>query len=115
MFKQRLIYEPIRTLAGNAIQHNAYTAVGNTTLQPGRILYIQNFSDVTCYFSTNSVDDMIYLPVNGSVMFDFTTNQTFSQGAFLPADTQFYVSGVSGAGANGAVYITVVSSPQIRY
>ena len=103
MFKLRLQFDPMISIAGNTVQNGVYIPVGTATRNPARILIVENYSDAKCYFSTNSVDDHFYILNGESITFDFTTNQTFGQGAFLAADTQFYVKGDGAAGTTGRV------------
>lgn len=96
-------------------------AVGDPLQYPARMIRLVNGTDGYVYISTNSFTNvanaqLVLAPITTapnacSIVFDFTTNQTFDGGFFLPANTQFYAGSEAGSSpANGTFFIMVVYS-----
>lgn len=99
----RLLPETIRTLAFGAIGAG-YTAIGTAFLNPSRILYIVNNTNVLLTFSLDSVNDQFVIPATTSIVLDLTSNKSIVGGvAAVSAGTIIYTKG---APSSGSVYVT---------
>lgn len=93
----------MRLLAAASIAAG-YTAVGTLFDHPMRIIKLVNLTDATVIFSYDGVVDHEIVPPNGFTLYDFTTNQAQTAGAFIAKDTVMYVKR-SGVPTTGSVYV----------
>lgn len=100
-----LFFDPLRSIAAGSVG-SSYTAIGTPLVHPARILKIQNLTDANLLFSFDGTTDNEFVPSGGFTLYDVTTNQVQTQGAFLLKGTQIYVK-QSGVPSTGSVYITV--------
>lgn len=96
--------DTLRTLAFGSISAS-YAAVGTPFAQPVRLICITNNTAGDMLFSTDGVNDMLFVAKGGFKLFDLGTNRyNVAQTWALPAGTQFYVK-QSTAPTSGSVYI----------
>jgi hypothetical protein len=99
----RLYVEPLRSLAFGSIS-GTYTGIGTGFLNPCRIYWLQNDTDVLLTFSWDGVTDHFVLPSGAFVLLDVTTNRTDIGRSLDIADGQRTY--VMGSPTTGAVYLT---------
>ena len=100
----RLYPETLRTLAFGSIS-GTYMGIGSPLLNPARILYLVNVTDVLLIFSFDGVNDHFVVPSQSFLVLDVTSNMTLTGGSFAIAQGQrLYVKGAPGS---GSVYFTV--------
>lgn len=102
----RLYPEAIRTLAFGLIS-GTYAAIGGASaafLNPSRILYIVNVTDVLLTFSFDGVNDHFVIPSQSYLLLDVTSNMTLTGGSFTIAQGQKIY--VKGAPTLGTVYLS---------
>lgn len=107
----RLIPQPIRSLDFGSIGI-LYAAVGTPLDLPASIIIFQNNTDAPVFFSLDGVNDHFFLPQNGFLVLDLTTNKSLDQGAFISQGTQVYVRNLFAAGTMNDVYVSVMSGFQ---
>lgn len=96
--------EPLRSLAAASISAT-YMGIGTATLNPTKIYWLQNNTDVSLTFSWDGVEDHFVLPSDGFILLDMTANKSTTGGfAAAPARTRTYVKG---SPATGTVDLTV--------
>ena len=99
----RLYAEPLRTLAFGSIS-GTYAAIGTALLNPSRMLYIVNATDVLLTFSFDGVTAHFVIPSQSYILLDVTSNQTLSSGIFnIALGQKIYVEGAPNL---GAVYLS---------
>lgn len=110
----KVYFDRIRTL-GEAAISGSYAAVpysdstgAAVTVNP-RIICLTNDTDAGMYFSTNGVEDMLYLPKSTFKLFDLTTNHVAKtdDGFVISIGTIIYVRSASSV-STGAVYVEYV-------
>lgn len=99
----RLYPETLRSLAFGSIS-GTYAGIGSAFLQPSRILYVLNNTDVLLTFSFDGVNDHFVLPSSGFLLLDVTANKTNTGGAFSIAEGQRIY--VKGAPTSGSAYVS---------
>ena len=99
----RLYPEPLRTLAFGSIS-GTYAAIGSALLNPSRILYIVNTTDVLLTFSFDGVNDHFVIPSQSYILLDVTAN-TSIQGSFINI-AQGQKIYVQGSPSSGSVYLS---------
>ena len=97
--------DTLRSLAFGSII-SSYTAIGTALTHPSRLIMVQNMTDGLLVFSFDGVVDHFVLPSNGQVIFDFTTNQVDTAGAFIATGTVMYVKR-SATPTLGSVYVSM--------
>lgn len=103
----RLLMENLRTLAFGSIS-GTYAAIGGANapfLNPIRLMYIVNTTDVLLTFSDDGVNDKFVLASGSHIIIDVTTNHTFVGGAFTISQGQKIY--VKGSPSVGSVYLSV--------
>ena len=104
---QRLNFENARSLAFGSIVAG-YMGIGTPIDNPARIIFIQNLTDATLWFSNDGVNDKFPLPANGFLLLDVTTNRASTGGAlYQPQGERWYVRQL-GVPTSGAVYVCVI-------
>lgn len=99
----RLQAEALRTLAFGSIS-GTYAAVGTALLNPCRIYYILNTTDVALTFSWSGTTDNFVVASDGFILLDVTTNRSDTGGmCAVPEGTLTYVKG---SPSLGAVYLS---------
>jgi hypothetical protein len=99
----RIYPEVLRTLAFGAIS-GTYAGIGAALLNPARIIYLVNTTDVLLTFSFDGVNDHFVIPSQSYILIDVTSNMTLMGGALAVAQGQrIYVKGAPGA---GTVYLS---------
>lgn len=99
----RVFPEVLRTLAFGSIS-GAYAGIGTPLLNPARVMYIVNETDVLLTFSFNGLDDHFVVVSHGYFVLDVTANKSENGGAFCIAQNERLY--VKGAPTLGAVYAT---------
>lgn len=100
----RLLPEALRSVAFGGIS-GTYAGIGTAILNPARIVYIVNTTDVLVTISMDGVVDHFVIPPMSYILIDVTSNKSLLGGAFSVAQgTRFYVKG---APTLGSVYLTV--------
>jgi hypothetical protein len=99
----RVYPEILRSLAFGSIS-GAYTGIGSAFLNPIRIMYILNTTDVLLTFSFDGVNPHFVIPSNSYLLFDITSNMTYTGGALSVAQGQRIY--VEGSPSLGAVYLS---------
>lgn len=104
MTSVRLLAEPLRSLAFGSIS-GTYAGIGTAFVNPCRIMYIVNETDVLLTFSMDGVNDHFVVPSNGGLIVDVTSNKSIMGGAFSIAQgTRIYVKG---SPSSSSVYLSV--------
>ncbi len=99
----RLSSEALRSSAFGAIT-GVYSAIGTAFLNPIRLIYVVNTTDVILTFSLDGVADSFVLPSEGFLLLDVTTNRTDTGGClYLPQGQIIYVKGTP---TLGTVYLS---------
>lgn len=99
----RLYPEVLRTLAFGAIS-GTYAGIGTALLNPCKILYIVNTTDVLLTFSFDGVNDHFVIPSQAFLILDVTSNMALQGGALnIAANQRIYVKGAPGS---GSVYLS---------
>lgn len=111
MLAIRLKPEPARSLAFGSIGA-AYMGVGTALSRPVRILFIQNLTNGSLWFSLDGIDDHFPLQASGFVLLDIASNKTLSQGLFLAEGERLYVKELQ-TPTSGAVYFTTFYGSQL--
>ena len=97
-------FDSLRTL-GHASISGSYAAVGAATTSSTRIVCITNNTDGDMLFSTDGVNDMLFVAKSTYKVFDFTTNKRLDDNTFaIRQNTQWYVK-QSTSPSTGSVYI----------
>lgn len=108
-FRNRVIVDPIRTLAFGAIGA-AFAPIGAAVASPVRIFLIKNFTDVNIDFSIDGVNiNFILLSSTGQVI-DLTANKVKDDGFFIREGTIFYARQSAGAPTLGNVHVEIIRS-----
>jgi hypothetical protein len=106
-WSQAVEFDTLRSL-GFASISGTYVAVGTEFLFPVRLICITNNTDGDMFFSTDKVNDMLFIPRNSFKLFDLTTNRGGVDGIFcLRKGIIFYVR-QSSAPSSGGVYLEAV-------
>lgn len=100
----RIFAETLRSIAFGSIS-GSYAAIGGALANPSRILKITNTTDADMIISYDGTNNHEIVPTASAVVFDFCSNQTFQNGAFLAEGTIIYVKQVS-APSKGSVYVS---------
>jgi hypothetical protein len=99
----RMYPETLRTLAFGGIT-GTYAGIGSSLINPCRIYWLQNNTDVLLTFSWDGITDHFVLPAGAFVLLDVTSNRTDTGGSLNVASGQRTY--VKGAPSVGAVYLT---------
>jgi len=102
----RLYPEVLRTLAFGGIS-GTYAGIGSALLNPARILYLVNATDVLLTFSFDGINDHFVIPSQSYLLFDVTSNMTLTGGALSIAQGQRIYG--KGAPTFGTVYLALAS------
>ena len=106
-YNNRVIVDPIRTLAFGAIGA-AFGAVGAAVATPVRLFVLKNFTDANMDFSVDGVNINFVLLPNAGQVIDLTANAVRDDGFFISEGTIFYVRQSVGAATAGNVHIEVI-------
>jgi hypothetical protein len=88
---QTVTFDVIRTL-GYASITGTYLPVGGPFANPCRLICFTNDTDGDMFFSTDGVNDMLFIPAGAFKLFDMVTNRFHrDQQWVLPKGTQIYV------------------------
>lgn len=99
----RLYPEALRSLAFGSIS-GTYAGIGSALLNPCRILYIVNNTDVLITFSFDGVTDHFVIPAQSFMIIDVTSNMTLTGGSLSISQGQrIYAKGTPSL---GSVYLT---------
>ena len=99
----RLYPEALRTLAFGSIS-GTYAKLGSPLINPARVLYFFNTTDVLVTFSFDGSTDHFIIPTDTGFVFDITSNKSLQGGVCCVAqNTQIYVKG---SPSLGSVYLT---------
>jgi hypothetical protein len=100
----RLLCETLRTLAFGSVS-GTYARLGTPFLNPARLMYIVNTTDVLLTFSLDGVNDHFVVASNAYLIVDVTTNRSDTGGALaISQGQQIYVKG---SPSLGSVYLSV--------
>ena len=111
-YGKRVFFEPVREVGFGSIT-GSYTAVGGATTHEGRIISLNNTTNVDLYFSFDGTNNHCRIAAGSFQLFDFMANiDTHDDDAFLlPLQVTFYVKQTSqGAPASGTFWIELISS-----
>src|SRR6266850_6455486 len=98
----RLYPEALRTLAFGSVS-GTYAGLGAAFLNPSRVIYIVNTTDVLLTFSFDGVADHFVVASNTNMILDVTSNRSDLGGAFsISQGTRIYVKG---SPTLGSVYL----------
>lgn len=96
--------EPLRSLSAIAIS-STYMGIGSATINPTKIYWVQNNTDIDLLFSWDGVNDHFRLVSDGFLLLDMTANKSNTGGfAAAPAGTRTYVKG---SPTRGTVDLTI--------
>ena len=96
--------EPLRSIAAASISPT-YMGIGTATLNPTKIYWIQNTTDVPLTFSWDGINDHFVVVDDGFLLLDVTANKSSTGGmAAITAGTRTYVKG---SPTTGSVDLTV--------
>ena len=108
----RLMPETVRTVAFGAIGA-AYIGVGTSLSNPARIFILQNYTDVTLWFSFDGINDHLPLLSNTQLVLDIASNKTNPQGFFASQGQRIYVKQYDAAASSGAVHLSTFYGQEI--
>lgn len=102
-------FEPLRELAFGGVGA-FYAPVGGPSLNPIRILRINNTLNQNIKVSFDDIDDYDYIPAGQQVQYDFGANKSTVGGVLeMPKITQVYVRYVGAmAPTSGQVDVTMI-------
>lgn len=101
---------PLRFIAGtDLVDPGLYYRIGASTEQEGRLVKIDNLTDVNVFMSLNGVWPFTVIPANANFVLDITTNEANGSGLFVDAGTQFWVAADT-TPTTGYIYVSVLSS-----
>lgn len=103
----KLRIEALRSLAAASIGVS-YAKIGTRLKNPGRIVIIQNFTDVDLMFSADGQVNHLPLAAKTSIPIDCTANKTTDMGFASTAGTQYHVKQMGVPPTTGSVYITII-------
>jgi hypothetical protein len=104
-------FDPMRTVTAATIVAGAggFVTIGAVLANGARAFYILNDTDGTITFSIDGVNDHFLMITDSYILFDVSSNQSFSQGFFLPVNTQFWArQNVLPNPTTGSVYLTIL-------
>ncbi len=98
-YTTRLAYEPLRSI-DSATFTGSYQLLGSSLSNSSSLIKIVNNSNVDVTVSTDGTNDHDFVPANGFVLYDNTTNHTTDvPGVFVPQGRQYFVKGSAGTGS----------------
>lgn len=107
MSTQVATIDNLRSLAFGSIS-GTYAAVGTAFTSAVRLLCITNNTNGDMFFSTDGVNNMLFIPLGSFKLFDVASNSSNNNTYFvLRTGTQFYVK-QSTAPTSGSVYIEAI-------
>lgn len=96
--------EELRSVAFGSIGAS-YTAIGDPFENPIPFFILQNYTDADLLFSIDGTTDHIFLPSNGQLIVDISSNRSFADGLFFRTGKSVYVKR-SGTPTSGSVYFS---------
>jgi hypothetical protein len=102
----RLLPETLRSLAFGGIS-GVLAAVGAAFANPIRILNIQNGCNQDVIASLDGVNDHLFIPANGFLLIDVSSNKTKGNALFLAVGDRVWVREVAVTPTAGSVYVSV--------
>ena len=101
-------FEPIRSLGFAGIS-GTYAAVGTPAEKLGRIICMSNNTQGDLLFSTDGVEDHIFIAAGSFKLYDIQANMNtnYDDRYVLPVGLQFYVKQIT-APTSGSVYVEVL-------
>lgn len=103
---QTAVIDSYRTLAFGGISAS-FAAIGSPFTHEMRIICVTNNTDGDMIFSTDGVNNMLFVAAGSFKLFDVCTNREQSSNLYFPANTQFLVK-QSSAPTKGAVYVEAI-------
>jgi hypothetical protein len=98
-------WNELQSLAFGSIS-GSYVGIGSPIPNPIRSLTINNNTEVDLFFSTDGIEDMIFIPAHSGKIYDIGSNKADCAGVSeISATTRFYVRAVGSSPATGNVYI----------
>ncbi len=104
MFTNRLAWENLRSL-DSATFTGSYQKVGAPLVYPSYICKMINNSNVLVTISIDGTNDVDVAPGGSFWLYDEGKGAPYVNQPALPAGTQFWIKGASGAGNSGLVYL----------
>lgn len=104
----RIYPEPLRSVS-YLLMSTSYVNISTPIPNAARIIMFQNTTNNEVLISWDGTTDHQFIPSNGFVLLDVTTNKSSSQqGWFVGALTQFHAKFTAGspAATTGSVYVT---------
>lgn len=106
-FSQKFYFEPLRSLAFGSIS-GSYAAVGTPLTDTARKVKFQNLTDANITVSTDGVNDMDIIPLNGFALYDVVDSPNMNeQKPQIAVGTQFYIKG---SPSTGSFYVTITGA-----
>ena len=99
----RLYPEVLRTLAFGSIS-GTYAGIGTPLLNPSRILYVVNVTDVLLTISFDGINDHFVIPSQSYILIDVTSNTTITGASLAISQGQRIYA--KGAPSLGSVYLS---------
>jgi hypothetical protein len=108
-YTSQILYQPMQSIDSSTFS-GSYQALGAPLVHPSSIVKIVNNSTVNVTISTDGINDMDFVPANGFVLYDYTTNAppSDSSGVYAPQGRQYLVKGSAGT---GLVYLVIQYIP----
>lgn len=105
----RALFQPLRSLAAASISAS-YAKLGSIVPVPFRLFRINNATAGNLFFSTDGVNDMMFVQAGAAVIYDISTNRELEPVFAFPAQTQMWVR-QSTTPVSGAAYFEVIYGP----
>jgi hypothetical protein len=99
--------EPLKELAFGSLT-SSYVAIGTPLVNPSRIMYIKNSSNVDVYISTDGTNAIKHMVAAGTDIINCRANY-----GCWPAGTQFYAKIVTGTATSGYIVIESVYANKV--
>ena len=106
-YGRRVSFEPVREMAFGSIGAS-YTAFTPVTTHYGRIVAIENTTDVDVYISVDGSTNALRIASGSGQVFDLCANEVPDDGFFFSEQTTFYCKAVSTSPSKGAVWIEYI-------
>jgi hypothetical protein len=103
----RAAFDVQRSLAQASLS-GSYQAIGMASAYPIRLLYILNDTNALVQFSVDAVHAAFVVQANGFILLDVCSDQSKSNGLFLPIGTTFYVKQIGTSSSGTGIYITLL-------
>lgn len=103
----RAAFDTLRTIAQGSLT-GSYQAIGTASANAIRLLYIVNDTNSLVTISDDGIHDKFVIGANGFVLYDISSDQSLTQGFYLPVGTIIYVKQGSASTSGSGVYVTIM-------